>query len=159
MECVRALSGCILPTTSSCIPTAGAGDEACLKSSAITHLHYGLGDGKVCLWDFKEAWGGASLVCGCPGNWLWCCCALLLLHLLWGCELLIRESPLGHLATSYLLLSAEGDLAQDEEWTHVHLPPRQGPGCPHCTTEHSPYQALVQFLVQLGHELVLVPVG
>ena len=83
--------------------------------SSVWCGHGGLGDGKVHLWDHMEAWQGALLVCWHPGNWLWCCCTLLLLPLLLSHELLIRESPLGHLAASFLLLSAEVDLAQDEE--------------------------------------------
>ena len=71
----------------------------------------GLGDGEVCLWGLVEAWGGVSLPCWCPGNWLWHCCALLLLPMLQGCELLNKWSPISHLATSFLLVSAEGDLA------------------------------------------------
>ena len=54
-----------------------------------------------------------------PDNGL-CCCTVLLWPLLWGWELLNRESPLGHLATSFLLPSTEGDLAQDKEWAHEH---------------------------------------
>ena len=71
-----------------------------------------------------EAWGGTSLSCCChTGDWLWCCHTPLLLHLLWGCELLIRESPLSHLATCSLLLPTKGDLAQVEEWAHKCLFP------------------------------------
>ena len=82
--------------------------------------HGGLGDGEVCLWILVEARGSALLTCWCPGNWLWCCCSLLLQPLLWGHELLDKVSPLGHWASSFLLLSTEGELAQDKQQASMH---------------------------------------
>ena len=67
--------------------------------------------------------GGGLPACWHSGGWLWYCCILLLWPLLWGYELLNRESPLNHLATSFILPSAEGDLAQGEEQAHKCLLP------------------------------------
>ena len=77
------------------------------------------------LWGLVEAQGGVLLACWHPGPgyWLWCCCALLLWTLLQGHKSLNRESPLSHLATSFLLLSAEGDLVSGEEQTCEHILP------------------------------------
>ena len=104
---------------SSWIPTAGAVDEFCSKSGTISHpCSVGAvdSDSEVHLLGLVEAWGHASLAFWCSGDGL-CCCTLLLCPLLLGHELLKRESPLGHLATSFLLPSAEDDLAWDGEWT------------------------------------------
>ena len=110
------------------IPAAGAGDEACSRSGVITHL---CGVGMVslgmvrytCAVSLWKTQGGALLGCCYPSDWLWCCCTLLLLHLLWNHELLIKQSLLSHLATSFLLLSTKVDLALDEEQGHKHLLP------------------------------------
>ena len=120
--CIRVLSGYILLTPflldSCCWDWRWSLlKEQCNCLSAWCG-HGGLGDGEVHLWGHVEAWGHALLVCWCPGNWLWCCCALLLLCLLQDHELPIRESPLSHLASSFLLQSAEGYLAQDEDSAH-----------------------------------------
>ena len=93
--------------------------KQCSCSSAWCE-HSGLGDGEVCLWGLlMEAHGGASLGCCYPSDWLWCHHALLLL---WGHVLLIRESPLSCLATSFLL-STKSDLAQDDKQAQEHLLP------------------------------------
>ena len=113
--CVRALSDCNLLTPSSWIPTAGTAEEEQYNNSPMQCGYSGLGDSEICLWGHVEAQEGGFLACWHSGDGL-CCCSLLLQHLLWGHELLDKESPLGHWATSFLLPSTEGDLAQDEEW-------------------------------------------
>ena len=69
-----------------------------------------------------KAQEGASLAYWYSSDRLFCC-TLLLQPLLWDHEVLDRESPLVHLATSFLLPSAEVDLAQDEEQAHKCLLP------------------------------------
>ena len=113
---------CKLP--SPWIPTAGAADEVCLKSGAIAPL---CGVGMVglemvrytcgVLWKPMEV-PCLLVACWCSGDWLWCCCAQF-----GGHGLFDRESPLGYLATSFFLVSAESDLAQDEEQAHECLLP------------------------------------
>ena len=126
VACIKVLSGCILLTylllDSHCWGCRKSSlKEQCNCSSLLSGCS-GLGNGEVCLWGLLEAWEGVLLACWCSVNGL-CCCSLLLWPLLWGHELLDRESPLGCLAISFLLPSSEGDLAWDEEWAHEHLLP------------------------------------